>query len=108
MNRELETMFEAWSRFGDALREFGRAVKDAALEDLAWVRRKMGAEPVCTGLTATWCPTHGDCRCHEAENPPYDGGPGDSDLCPLHQWDSDHADPLHDLRTSMTRRRRDE
>ena len=40
----------------------------------------------CTGLTARWCPVHGDCTC-----------PQDSDLdspdCPLHAPLSSHAEP---------------
>ena len=54
--------------------------------------------PVCTGLTARWCPIHGDCDCPAAEpdrcglpnsvalQPPLDR-PG----CPLHGRWSTHA-----------------
>lgn len=41
---------------------------------------------VCTGLTARWCPIHGDCTC-PAEFP------GDDHSCPLHGSFSQHADP---------------
>lgn len=46
----------------------------------------------CTGLTAMWCPVHGDCTCHEDEL--YEGQPGphDADNCPLHSPLSDHAE----------------
>lgn len=43
----------------------------------------------CTGITASWCPVHGDCTCprkiaweREEEDP----------RCPLHSLSSDHAD----------------
>lgn len=39
----------------------------------------------CTGLTATWCPVHGDCTCPEGE---YDEMGG----CPLHGSMSNHAE----------------
>lgn len=56
----------------------------------------------CTGLTATWCPLHGDCTCPEL----YPSGPdGQGDrsqepegrtlsdpTCPLHGLTSDHAE----------------
>lgn len=35
----------------------------------------------CTGVTATWCPVHGDCTC----SPGPDGAPSlDDTTCPLH------------------------
>jgi len=42
----------------------------------------------CTGLTAAWCPVHGDCSC--------DGGPPmdlDDPRCPLHSTASRHPLP---------------
>jgi hypothetical protein len=39
----------------------------------------------CTGLSAFWCPIHGDCAC-----PP--GDDLDDDRCPLHNKESSHAD----------------
>lgn len=42
----------------------------------------------CTGLTATWCPVHGNCRCPEVDGV---GGPGDDPNCPLHATTSSHA-----------------
>lgn len=50
------------------------------------------AEP-CTGLTARWCPVHGDCICAKAT----DGLGGDlaHPRCPLHGTDSQH--PLPEL-----------
>lgn len=45
----------------------------------------------CTGLTATWCPVHGDCRCERADGDPYEG-PSDDGACPLHAHDSPHAE----------------
>lgn len=39
----------------------------------------------CTGLTAAWCPLHGDCTCPEREFAMDDPG------CPLHSFESSHA-----------------
>ena len=39
----------------------------------------------CTGLTAIWCPVHGDCRC------PNRAQAMDDPECPLHSSDSDHG-----------------
>ena len=43
-------------------------------------------EPPCTGLTATWCPVHGDCTCERE----FEQGL-DAPSCPLHAFDSQHA-----------------
>ncbi len=45
-------------------------------------------EPTCTGMTARWCPIHGDCDCPETN------AIGDWDFtprCPLHGDASNHA-----------------
>jgi hypothetical protein len=47
-----------------------------------------GREPECTGLTARWCPIHGDCVCPEG----WDGDMDEPD-CPLHASASQHAEP---------------
>lgn len=48
---------------------------------------------VCTGLSAMWCPIHGDCRC--AKTPT--GEPNFEDpACPLHSTSSMHAADLDD------------
>ena len=39
----------------------------------------------CTGLSARWCPLHGDCSCPEPEDSL------DDPSCPLHDWKSSHA-----------------
>lgn len=39
----------------------------------------------CSGLTASWCPNHGDCLCPDREKALDDPG------CPLHAWSSPHA-----------------
>jgi hypothetical protein len=39
----------------------------------------------CTGLTASWCPIHGDCVCPDG----WDGM--DDPACPLHAVSSNHA-----------------
>lgn len=43
----------------------------------------------CTGLTATWCPTHGNCACPGLI--PFAERTLDSDECPLHNDQSSHA-----------------
>ena len=44
-------------------------------------------EKRCTGLTARWCPIHGDCTCSQDDS---DSDYND-DGCPLHGVKSDHA-----------------
>jgi DNA modification methylase len=44
-----------------------------------------GDRPACSGLTATWCPVHGDCACDREHGL-------DAHACPLHSLDSTHAD----------------
>lgn len=41
----------------------------------------------CTGISARWCPNHGDCRCP-------DGADLDDRDCPLHGGESDHGDDM--------------
>jgi hypothetical protein len=43
--------------------------------------------PACTGLSARWCPVHGDCTC-----PPDDSEDLAAHGCPLHSAGSDHAE----------------
>ena len=45
--------------------------------------------PSCTGLTARWCPVHGDCICPRPDNEL--GGDLADPMCPLHSPDSRHA-----------------
>lgn len=72
--------------------EIGHA-RTAARRWLAWIED--GATPLtaaealraaaeCTGLTARWCPVHGDCVC--------EGDNLDDARCPLHAPSSTHAD----------------
>jgi hypothetical protein len=49
------------------------------------------AKHECTGLSAAWCPVHGDCRCPERENAL------DAWTCPLHSPSSLHAEPVEQL-----------
>jgi hypothetical protein len=48
----------------------------------------------CTGLTARWCPVHGDCSCDAVE------GLGGS-ACPLHAMDSNHVEGEIDPRAAL-------
>lgn len=43
----------------------------------------------CTGLTARWCPVHGDCSCPDAGDGRCDF---ESGSCPLHRTGSTHPD----------------
>lgn len=42
----------------------------------------------CTGVTATWCPVHGDCACPPDPDIRYLNADG----CPLHDSASSHAE----------------
>lgn len=44
----------------------------------------------CTGVSATWCPVHGDCTCPPDPDPRY----LNADRCPLHDSASSHAEGL--------------
>lgn len=51
-------------------------------------------KPVCSGLAASWCPIHGDCKCLREESgqaPSLDGRD-----CPLHGPASDHNERAED------------
>lgn len=54
-----------------------------AAELIAQAGRIESAE--CTGLSAFWCPLHGDCACPTPEDALDDPD------CPLHAVDSPHA-----------------
>ena len=41
----------------------------------------------CTGISAHWCPVHGDCTCRNPEDSMSD------DDCPLHSPSSTHGEP---------------
>jgi hypothetical protein len=38
----------------------------------------------CTGISATWCPVHGDCTCRDPDDK-------NDDDCPLHAAASTHG-----------------
>lgn len=40
----------------------------------------------CTGVSASWCPVHGDCRCPDPLDDMNDWN------CPLHSSQSSHAE----------------
>lgn len=52
----------------------------------------------CTGLTAAWCPVHGDRRCGdldadgEGNRREHEVGPMSDPNCPLHAVTSSHAE----------------
>lgn len=46
----------------------------------------------CTGLTAVWCPVHGDCTCPYENDDPNQGRTMDDAGCPLHAPESPHAE----------------
>lgn len=56
----------------------------------------MDDDNTCTGITASWCPIHGDCTCPRhtegaMENEVIDRKAEDHQ-CPLHSSDSEHAE----------------
>lgn len=60
----------------------------------------MSAPVECTGISATWCPRHGDCKCEERTD--GEGRTLDDAGCPLHGRVSTHAtepldEPTHEL-----------
>lgn len=81
-------------RFGD--KKLGDHYRGAAadIEDALRIHGEKATAPnfqraSCSGITATWCPVHGDCRCPIGEN-------GERSLddagCPLHSNDSQHGE----------------
>jgi hypothetical protein len=54
--------------------------------DLSDVLAPLRREHPCTGVTADWCPNHGQCECADREVAMDDGG------CPLHNSNSPHAE----------------
>jgi len=40
----------------------------------------------CTGISANWCPIHGDCICRDEDDK-------NDDDCPLHSMFSTHGEP---------------
>lgn len=53
--------------------------------------RKWMNAPECTGVSASWCPVHGDCTCDKASEE-VDGNETEPDRdCPLHGPNSSHA-----------------
>lgn len=55
---------------------------DAEVAVVTWSCCGHPDQPRCTGLTATWCPVHGQCTCRPQHGMP---GPGNDDGCPLHE-----------------------
>lgn len=49
------------------------------------------ADPVCTGVAASWCPRCGDCACRDEEGELRGEGLNHPD-CPLHAPGSQHAE----------------
>ncbi len=50
----------------------------------------------CTGITASWCPVHGDCTCERDEFGVALDGAWQHGRCPLHGEQSSHATPQPD------------
>lgn len=69
------------------VREAAEMLVGFAGGQIVWPRPESFLDPACTGLTARWCPAHGDCTC------PRDPGietDMDDEGCPLHGSESDH------------------
>lgn len=68
-----------------------RALDQVANEEAAALGESTPEPEVCTGVTARWCPIHGDCTCPEIGSPDDPGDRShDSDGCPLHDMGSPH------------------
>lgn len=55
----------------------------------------------CTGISANWCPLHGDCICPRHlvpewddvdQHPEYENSDGQDEDCPLHSISSTHGE----------------
>lgn len=57
----------------------------------------MGKPAACTGISASWCPVHGDCKCPRHTDGAMEGevneGQMGADQCPLHSPESPHGEP---------------
>lgn len=60
-----------------------------------WCRLDAG----CTGLSASWCPIHGDCSCPRRDDGEVEFSEGET-TCPLHALTSSHA--AHSGRKGLT------
>lgn len=72
----------------------GRGLSDLESRDrvlLPWARLAVQPEPECTGLTAVWCPVHGECTCPFEDDNPDNGRTLDDPACPLHAATSPHG-----------------
>ena len=67
-------------------RRLGGRVSEAVQYGVAMLR--LDVPKPCTGITAIWCPTHGDCKCPEATRHERMDDPA----CPLHRPGSDHEE----------------
>lgn len=61
----------------------------SAVVDLSDVLAPLRREHPCTGVTAAWCPNHGDCGCASREDP---FAHRNDWACPLHSPASPHAE----------------
>lgn len=59
----------------------------------------MSLPQVCTGITAVWCPLHGQCMCPEDEDGILEWGSNPD--CPIHAEDSNHAEFLTILKQTI-------
>lgn len=59
--------------------------------DVVFLRPLIGRW-TCTGITATWCPIHGDCSCPPHEYGLHYGRTLDDPACRLHAPNSDHSE----------------
>ncbi len=94
LNPEVRKTLDRFAQFlrvvNDAPRdENGRAVVPAAA--IRYANGEDVSPLACTGLTARWCPIHGDCTCPET----YSSIDRDLDdgACPLHQPHGPHPEP---------------
>lgn len=68
--------------------------KILSMEEVREIEREATLPEGCTGISAKWCPIHGDCAC-EPEEEGFDVVLEDPD-CPLHGNASGHAETIAD------------
>lgn len=74
------------------LAAIGAQIGEAARTESSLLAAMLDPAPLCTGVTATWCPVHGDCTCPPDPDPLYLNADG----CPLHDTASAHPRPTQE------------
>ena len=80
----------SWADARDQERR-SKVCHDKSTELFEQIEAAINTLPLCTGVSASWCPIHGDCSCVEGS----DNFHNDDD-CPLHSAASNHAEGVHE------------